>query len=480
MRRNNKIKTLIVAVLLLVGFLVRLYGFGSPIADWHSWRQADTSSVSRNFVSNGFDLLHPRFDDLSNVPSGLDNPNGYRFVEFPIFNVFQAGGFVVFNTFTLEQWGRLISIFASLLSALFLFLLLNKRLGFLPAIFSMFFFLFLPFNVYYSRTILPDPLMVVASLSGIYFFEKALSKKNLLNLSFLISLILTAAAFLIKPYALFFTLPIVYLAFEKFGLNLFKKWQLWLFLIFSIIPLILWRTWIAQYPQGIPSNNWLFNGGNIRFKGSFFYWLFAERIGKLILGSWGIGLLVLGFLLKQKKENFLFALSFIISSLVYLCVMARGNVQHDYYQILIIPSIAIYLGLGSSFLLNNKDVLNKISSYLIFFVLTAFTLFFSWYFIRDFYNINNHSIVIAGEKIDKLIPKDAKIIANYNGDTSFLYQTKRKGWASFEKSIPEMVQMGASYLVLPNPTEKDLGLGKEYKIMTVTKDFVLFNLLEKP
>ena len=78
-------------LILIAGFVVRLYRFDNPIADWHSWRQADTSAVSRNFVQNGFDLLHPKFEDISNVPSGLDNPNGYRFVEFPIYNAFQAG-----------------------------------------------------------------------------------------------------------------------------------------------------------------------------------------------------------------------------------------------------------------------------------------------------------------------------------------------------------------------------------------------------
>src|SRR5437868_9737445 len=96
--------TLFLIVLLFFGFLVRLYRFDNPIADWHAWRQADTSAVSRNFVKNGFDVLHPRFDDLSNVPSGLDNPNGYRFVEFPIYNVMQAGAFRLFPVITLEEW----------------------------------------------------------------------------------------------------------------------------------------------------------------------------------------------------------------------------------------------------------------------------------------------------------------------------------------------------------------------------------------
>ena len=43
---RNKI---LFVIILLLGFGVRLYKITSPIADWHSWRQADTASVTRNF-----------------------------------------------------------------------------------------------------------------------------------------------------------------------------------------------------------------------------------------------------------------------------------------------------------------------------------------------------------------------------------------------------------------------------------------------
>ncbi len=481
--KGKKIEFLILFSILLLGFVVRLYRFDGPVADWHSWRQADTSAVSRNFVAGGFDLLHPKFDDLSNVPSGIDNPNGYRFVEFPIYNVLQAGAFSLFYVFTLEQWGRLISIFASIFSALFLYLLIKKRFGYLSGVLTSFFFLFIPFNIYFSRTILPDPLMVAVSLGGIYFFQKWLSedlKLRILDFRFIASVVLTICAFLLKPYALFFTLPMVYIAYEHFGFSFLKKWQLWLFLIISIIPLSFWRIWMQAFPEGIASNAWLFNEGNIRFKGAFFYWIFADRIGRLILGYWGVALLVLGFLAKYKTKDLLFVLSFVLSSLIYIVVMARGNVQHDYYQILIIPSICILLGIGATSLLRPLQNFNKYVSYTVFLVCTLFMLFFGWYFIRDYFNINNPSIVAAGEAVDKLIPKDAKIIANYTGDTSFLYQTKRKGWASFQDPLPVLIKKGADYLVLVNPKPQDYGIGKEYKIVSATSDYILFDLRKKP
>src|SRR3989337_3317426 len=63
-------------VILIIAFTVRLYKINTPLADWHSWRQADTSSVTRNYVRNGVNLLFPVYDDLSTIASGRVNPKG--------------------------------------------------------------------------------------------------------------------------------------------------------------------------------------------------------------------------------------------------------------------------------------------------------------------------------------------------------------------------------------------------------------------
>lgn len=100
--------------ILALAFLVRLYGINRPLADWHSWRQADTSSVSRIYFEQGIDLLHPRYYDISSIQSGVYNPHGFRFVEFPIFNLFHALLAKIGGPLNFEGWGRMVSILASL------------------------------------------------------------------------------------------------------------------------------------------------------------------------------------------------------------------------------------------------------------------------------------------------------------------------------------------------------------------------------
>lgn len=478
MRRLKKLEYLLLTIIVVLAFSVRLYRLGNPVADWHSWRQADTSSVSRNFIKSGFDLLHPRFDDLSNVPSGKDNPEGYRFVEFPIYNAISAKATQWVGFFPLEIWERLISILASLGSLIFLYLLTKKYLGRRVGILTAFFFAVLPFNIYFSRVILPEPLMVFTSLGMIHFFDKWLENNSqpIFNLQFLLASFFTASALLIKPYVIFLFLPLGYLAWWRWGAKLFLQPSLYLFLLISLAPLIWWRQWMTQFPEGIPASDWLFNADNIRFKGAFFYWIFADRIGRLILGYFGVALLVLGLAVKRnQKEGWFFDIWF-LSILAYFTVLAGGNVRHDYYQVIAVPIICVFLAKGANFLLSPPKELNKSISYMLFAICSLFMLSFSWYHVRDYFNVNRREIVEAGIAVDRLVPKDAKVIAPYGGDTAFLYQANRHGWpVGFE--IEDKIKKGAGYYVNVNVSDLETDyVMKKYKVVEKNDRYVIVEL----
>ena len=76
----------LLTIMLLVGLLVRLYKIDNPVADWHSWRQADTAAVSRNYINDGINMFYPTYDDVSSIQSGKDNPTGIRMVASPLFD----------------------------------------------------------------------------------------------------------------------------------------------------------------------------------------------------------------------------------------------------------------------------------------------------------------------------------------------------------------------------------------------------------
>lgn len=473
----KKIEITILLILSAIAVFIRLFGLNSPIADWHSWRQSDTAAVARNFIKFGFDPLRPRFDDLSNIASGKDNPLGYRMVEFPLYQLVSASLYKLFPHLQIEVWLRIVNIVSSVIAGFLLTMIVSYYTNSLTGILTMFFYTFMPYSVYFSRVVLPETFMLFWSVLSLFMAVQAFRSNNPKYILLCVSAVCFAVALLVKPVAIFLELPVYYLIFRKSGS--FKKILILLFLfsLVGFLPFIFWRKWILYFPEGIPVYTWLLNSGNIRFKGAWFYWLFAERLAKLILGYWGLVVFVFGILITHSsRERWIFRW-FLIGSLLYLIVFAAGNVQHDYYQILLIPITAIYCAKGVAFLLNGK-VFNKPLSFLVSTVLILFMFAFSWYTVRTYYWINRPEIVEAGRLADKLLPLDAKVIASYNGDTTFLYQTNRQGWPiGFD--LDHKIEMGATHYVTVSPTDNDLEtkfLAEKYTILVRNEKFAIIDM----
>jgi len=442
--------------LLILGLGVRLYRIEAPLADWHSWRQADTAAVARNFSKHGYDLLHPRFENISSVASGLDNPQGWRFVEFPIYNaahalLFQGTGRWLPGQFPFETAGRLTSILFWLIGGWWLYQITKMLLGWTTAAISLFFFLFLPYGIYYSRVILPGPAMVSLSLGSIYFLFLWQKKLKARKTRLIISLILAMAAILTKPYAIFLIFPSTVIIFINKGIS--KKTILLIvsYIFLALVPFALWRFWMLQFPEGIPASGWLFNAKGIRLRPAWWWWLFGERIGKLMLGYWGTVFLFLGITSRISKKNILF-FGWLAGLFTYLVIFAGGNVQHDYYQIILMPAIAVFLAIGTVNLvrIQSKHFYPRLITALMVIICINLSLFLSWYLVRGYYQINHPEIIEAGKMADQVLPPNAKVIAPYGGDSTFLYQTNRQGWAIVITSVKDLVKRGAEYYVSVN------------------------------
>lgn len=466
MKRSTIVLFLAVAA---VGILLRFYRFTYPIADWHSWRQSDTAAVARNFEKFGFDPMRPRYDDLSNIQSGKDNPMGWRMVEFPLYQSVAHAGRQIVSGVSVEFWLRLVTIAASVATAVLVGLLVAQSASILAGLFAAASYAVLPYSIYYGRSILPDPFMVFLSVLSIF----VLSRGYVVPSAFI-----AALALLVKPTAIFLLLPIPYLLFRQFSFSKAFVIRLFTYSLIALVPLWFWRQWIMQFPEGIPSFGWLLNAGNIRFKGAWFHWLFAERIGKLILGYWGLFPFGLGLVLPvTKKEEWMFRF-WLLGALAYLVILAAGNVQHDYYQILLLPTISVYLGKGLAYLLLQNQVFNRIICHLTFVICILFSIAFSWFTIRTYFWINRPAIVEAGRTADAMLPKDAKVIASYNGDTTFLYQINRQGWPlGFE--IPDKLAKGATHYVTVSPSDSDgetRALASEYTVLVRNDTFAIIDL----
>lgn len=470
-------KTLVV-ILLVIGFVLRIYKIDNPIADWHSFRQADTASVSRNFLNNGVNLLVPTYHDHSNIQSGKDNPKGYRMVEFPLYNLLHVSVYKAFPTLGFDVAGRLTSVILSTVSILLVYLIGSKLSGFFVGWLAALFMAVLPFNIYYSRVILPEPLMIVSILFSYWYLIKASEGKSYKKILYtFVSSLFLAIAILVKPFALFFALPhlailIRLLANNEIGLISFLSYG-----VISISPFIFWRWNISHYPQGVPASDWLVNSSGIRFRPAWFRWLFSERLGKLILGVYGTFFFLLGLIAKPVKEGVAYWL-WMIGVIVYFSVIAGGNVQHDYYQAIIIPFLCFVLAKGVVLVVSlSTTTYSRLLTLMVTATVFVTMISLSWYDIKGYYQVNNWPIVEAGQAVDRLTPKDALVIAPYNGDTAFLYQTKRSGWP-LGYDIEDKISKGATYYVSVSYDDESHKLEKQYQLVEKTDKYIIIKLVK--
>ena len=482
MKRTSFWYTIALFLVIIFTIVPRLYKLTAPIADWHSFRQVDTASVAREFTKKGIDLLHPTYHDLSNIQSGKDNPKGWRMVEFPLYQGIAAFLAMAVPRIPLEVWLRLVTIAFAVVTAASLVVLMKHLISERAGILAGLLYALLPYSIYYGRTVLPETMAVGCALFSIVVLltdtEGDRDVRSLRSLwRILVSGVVASLALLIKPTAGFLLLPIPFVLYRKYGISLKSFLYTALFALMTLVPFFWWRTWIEQYPEGIAAYTWLFNKGDIRFKGAWFEWLFAERIGKLILGFWG--LIPLGFGLvapTSKKEGWSIHL-IALGSTLYLIVLAAGNVQHDYYQIILLPALSLYLGKGIDWLLSAKQ-LPLVPRYALLCTSVLFMLAFSYFTIRTYYWINRPEIIEAGQMADKILPKNAKVIAPYNGDTTFLYQTNRTGWPlGFD--IDQKIKMGATHYVTVSPTDQDfetMTLSKQYTVLVRNDRYAIIDI----
>lgn len=463
----------IMVMLLIAAFCVRLYRITNPVADWHAFRQADTASVTREFVKHGVDWLRPRYQDLSNIQSGKDNLAGYRLVEFPLTNGALATVLRAIPTLPLILTSRLASVLVSLGSIFFLVGLIEKitgqkTLGWL----SGFFFAFLPYSIYYSRVILPEPFVVFFSLGSLYFLTKGLAlKQPFLHLPWWLSAAMLSAAFLLKPFTVFLAPVYAVIIWQQKPAIRRSFWWL-IYGGIAVIPLWWWRDWIQQFPTGIPAADWLLNGNGIRFRPAWFRWIFYERFTKLIVGYAGIVLATTSLWWRGKGQAVFWA--WWLGLIAYAAVVATGNVQHDYYQVIFTPIISFTLALGTWVLWQKSSHLIHKASVI---ALVAATLILSWQQVSGYFNVNHWEYIEAGKAVDELTPKDAKVIAPAFGDTHFLFQTNRTGWPiGFE--IDDKISKGATHYVTTSFDDEARELEVRFVTLAKTDRYLILDLTQ--
>jgi len=344
LRRRSDPLLLGAILLLLLALLLR--HLQEPLLDRHSWRQVDTASFARGLALGEFDLFHIKF--LAYYPDayGLE---GAAETEFNLYPLLVAGLYRVFGIH--EALARLVSIACALGAAVWVYLLGRRYLDRAAALWATLFLCFSPLYVFYGRTVQPEATVLFLSLGALYCFTRWLDTERWS--AYAAATLLAALAFLTKVPSLYMGLPLLAAAWLKYRRRLFRQGKLWLFAALVLVPTVAYYLHAHRLYQqsgmtvyGI-SGGWP-GSGKFDLWGQLlsadFYRVMFNRLRSVILGRYGVWLLLAGLLIApQKREEWLLYV-WLGAVVLFILAVAQGNRQHEYYQLPLVPVAALFVG----------------------------------------------------------------------------------------------------------------------------------------
>lgn len=435
-KKERKVLIIIFVFLLIL----RIPKLSNPPADYHNWRQSDTEMMAQNLIENNFSLIYPQLN--------YDGPSpNYAQLELPVTPLLIAALYKVFGF--RYFLARLVPVFLFLASAYFLYLIALRFLGQRSAFLSLLLYGIFPFNIYFSRAIMPEAAALFFQLAGFYFF--LLWQRHSKGMFLIASSLLIALAVMQKIPAVFILVPIAYLLFRENGWGMVFCYDSWTILLTAVVPALIYFSVLGQltqadYVTGIASRFIPNLIGALKDPGA------GDYLKNILLRAYsGMGLLFIIFLpLLLNKKRFPLGVWFLTMALETAVVVSA--VQLDYYALFLGPPLALLGG----------TVLGKISNlkkgYLgvpLLIMVFCIILYQGYLELSPRYILNKDYLLYAQAIQEKTKKEDLLVIGLDN--PAILNLSQRKGWRAninYKQDpageLSEYKNQGADYFIMIN------------------------------
>lgn len=479
--------------LMVVALVPRLYNLNSPVIGVHSWRQADTAAIARNFYEA--QLAHPGQLWRFAYPQVDWGGGGYVETEFPLYPALISLIYRVLGPH--EIYARGLSVIFSLIGLYFLYKLVELCFDSSVAFWSALFYAVLPLSVFYSRTVQPESLVMMSSLGGLYFFKRWIrtvgtpkpppprdnptdahhptthppnrseTSSDRKRIDLFIAWVFVAIATLLKVLPIVYLgLPLLFLAALKFRYKLFLRWELWLYAlgIFGVTAAWYIHAHNIFLDTGLTFGFW--SGDTDRYSWSsllsFKYWLdilFRVMVRHFAVLGFFVALIGLTFH-RQKAEDWMWEVG-LVGSFLAGALAPTSSYVHEYYQLPVMFFGVVFIGKVCARVFDPRRAKNYLSknkrwyrpaltTALVLTLVTGSAIYSIDYMLPE--NPANSTVYRLAEVVGKYTPPDAKVLTTTGGDPTLLYLSHRKGWMiSPEEVSPERLKAaagdGASFFV---------------------------------
>lgn len=417
----------LLAGLFAFALALRCYGLFAPLLDAHSWRQADTAAIARNFVASGMRFSHPQVDWGGATA-------GYVESEFPLYTGALA---VLFRAFGSHDWpGRLLTALFGAAAPLAIYSLVREQNPISvfqrrAALYAALALCVMPFPLYFGRTVMPDTLMLLTATLAIWTFQRWATSQERQMWAFVLALVCGALAPLAKtPNLVIVAVPLAYLTFTH---RLWRRWpQLLLYAACFVLPVLLWTRHAATLPEDPRLS---FGIGEKLLDTRLlidpqFYLLVGRWAAENVLTWAGAVLCVVGcaaLMQAAPQQGRYLALVWLAGVVAFLLLGAAGVVGQDYYLLPLAGPGAWLIGLGIAQAQawvaprwRRVGVGVPVAALLLIAALSLVRIA-PMYAVADFYGQ-------LGQRVDLALPAGQRVGVVAPAVSEILYYGNRKGW----------------------------------------------------
>ena len=337
---------IILLIVFVVGIALRLVNIGAPLLGPHSYRQADTAGIARNFHVDGIDLGRPKVDDRGTGTGVLGE------TEMPLFNGVIALAYGVTGP---ELWvARSLAGLGSIVTFFSLFLLVRRWTGNdRAALISSCLWFLLPYNIYFSMAIMPESWMLGGMTLGLLLFD-VWAEKPRRWWAFISAAVVVALTGLVKVPALHTGLFMgVVLWWRQPSL---KTWvrllpALILFALVTLVPNILWVVHSTRVGQEDGATVMGLSGklGDFTplFRWDFYNKVIFQHLFEKLLTWAGLPLVLAGSLVAWKAGGGARLIFAWCAAVLVLFFVSLGPLEpHEYYKLPLVLPLCIFMGMA--------------------------------------------------------------------------------------------------------------------------------------
>lgn len=461
----------VAALLIAISVLARVPGVDRPLLGNFATKNVVYAMIARNWAEGRSSLWTPSLDCLAG------GQRAWHLVEFPL-PAYVAAVCWKLAGGSLEIWGRALSIAASALSTLLLYLLVRRWHGEAAAAAAAALFALSPVSVIYGQSFMLEPSVVALSLGAVWTLERW--RQQTRRLPWLAtSAALMAMLLLTKIYMLVLLLPLAAMVWRRevehesngganqsqqrtgFGCiadqRLIRTGGLLAFGL-AMLPAVAWYAYAGGLADAAaPTAQRVYYSfrdsasahalPHPLLSESGFYFGVLRNLATVTLTPVGVVLLGCGFIQRGWQKH----LPWLIACGALLLLLPRKFHEMNYYYLAILPPLCAIAGLGWEWLCHRAR-----HRYVLVAAACLGVLFSARYSIRPaFVTPEEDAMVVAtAERVRAATAVDEPIVTLHGSTIDLLYYCDRPGFAlsvddpALDATMTDCARQGAGLLAV--------------------------------